>query len=138
MQQAMPLLRIQQRIFVFPRFILARCDRTRGKAQRVRFDCSAQTLTRQTGRLGGVFQPPNRADILRLTYSKISEIGISTKACVGTDREVHLAIVDYDGIHVLDFPHIPYRNSADSFLLTRSKTSEIGISAEACLGKATS
>jgi len=97
-----------------------------------------ETLTRKTGRLGGVFQPPNRADILRLTYSKISEIGITAKACVGTDREVHLAIVDYDRIDVLDFPHIPYRNSADSFLLTRSKTSEIGISAEACLGKAIS
>ena len=42
-----------------------------------------ETLTRKTGRLGGVFQPPNRADILRLTYSKISEIGITAKACFG-------------------------------------------------------
>ena len=27
------------------------------------------------------FQPPNRADILRLTYSKTSEIGMTAKAC---------------------------------------------------------
>src|SRR6516164_5044020 len=43
-----------------------------------------ETLTRKTGRLGGVFQPPNRADILRLTYSKISEIGITAKACLAS------------------------------------------------------
>ena len=45
-------------------------------------------LTRKTGRLGGVFQPPNRADILRLIYSKISEIGITAKACFGNSTSI--------------------------------------------------
>src|SRR3974390_842069 len=49
-----------------------------------------ETLTRKTGRLGGVFQPPNRADILWLTYSKISEIGITAKACLGNSTSTDL------------------------------------------------
>src|SRR6516225_4742961 len=56
----------------------------------IRARAMQETMTRKTGRLGGVFQPPNRADILRLTYSKISEIGITAKACLGNSISADL------------------------------------------------
>ena len=53
-----------------------------------------ETLTRKTGRLGGVFQPPNRADIVRLTYSKYPKSGSPQKrAWVPTGRCIWLLLI---------------------------------------------
>src|SRR6516164_11309248 len=70
------------------------------------------TLTRKTGRLRGVFQPPNRADILRLTYSKISEIGSTAKACPGNSISADLLPV---------LPHL-YSDPPEAFRQHNSTT----------------